>query len=52
MTPFPAIALWLDKETTYLDSIGRPAVMCEYKDLTTNHAKNIYVSRHPNLRIK
>jgi len=36
--------MWLDKQVTYLDTIGRPAIMFEYKDLTIKHAQNIYVS--------
>ncbi|KXN86265.1 Dolichyl-diphosphooligosaccharide--protein glycosyltransferase subunit 1 [Leucoagaricus sp. SymC.cos] len=43
ITPYPARAMWLDKHTTYLDTIGRPAIMFEYKDLTIRHAQNIYV---------
>ena len=43
-TPYPSRALWLDKQVTYLDTIGRPAIMFEYKDLTIKHAQNIYVS--------
>lgn len=44
VTPYPARAMWLDKHTTYLDTVGRPAIMFEYKDLTIRHAQNIYVS--------
>jgi oligosaccharyltransferase complex subunit alpha (ribophorin I) len=36
--------MWLDKHTTYLDTVGRPAIMAEYKDLTIKHAQTIYVS--------
>ncbi|EKM80291.1 hypothetical protein AGABI1DRAFT_113490 [Agaricus bisporus var. burnettii JB137-S8] len=43
VTPYPSLTLWLDKHTAYLDTIGRPAIMFEYKDLTPAHAKNIYV---------
>jgi len=43
-TPYPSRALWLDKQVTYLDTIGRPAIMFEYKDLTIKHVQNIYVS--------
>lgn len=43
ITPYPARAMWLDKHTTYLDTVGRPAIMFEYKDLTIKHAQNIYV---------
>jgi oligosaccharyltransferase complex subunit alpha (ribophorin I) len=47
ITPYPARAMWLDKHTTYLDTIGRPAIMFEYKDLTIKHAQNVYVSFSP-----
>ncbi|KAJ3563847.1 hypothetical protein NP233_g8674 [Leucocoprinus birnbaumii] len=43
VTPYPARAMWLDNHITYLDTIGRPAIMFEYKDLTIRHAQNIYV---------
>jgi hypothetical protein len=45
VTPYPSLALWLDKHTTYLDTTGRPAIMFEYKDLTPQHAQTIYVSQ-------
>jgi len=42
--PFPAIANWKSTHTTYLDSVGRPALTFQYKDLTIMHAQSIYVS--------
>ncbi|KAG6817400.1 hypothetical protein H0H87_009044 [Tephrocybe sp. NHM501043] len=43
-TPFPAISNTLTTHTTYLDSIGRPKLTFDYKDLTINQAQKIYVS--------
>ncbi|KAG6919438.1 hypothetical protein DXG01_006321 [Tephrocybe rancida] len=43
-TPFPAISNTISTHTTYLDSIGRPKLTFEYKDLTLNHVRSIYVS--------
>ncbi|KAG6854790.1 hypothetical protein C0991_001217 [Blastosporella zonata] len=43
-TPFPAISNTISTHTTYLDSIGRPKLTFEYKDLTIIQAQNIYVS--------
>ncbi|KAF9451718.1 oligosaccharyl transferase alpha subunit [Macrolepiota fuliginosa MF-IS2] len=43
VTPYPSRAMWLERQTTYLDTIGRPVIMFEYKDLTMRHAQKIYV---------
>lgn len=42
--PFPPIQSYVKTHITYLDTVGRPAVVLEYKDLTTKHAGTIYVS--------
>jgi len=42
--PFPAITHWIATHTTYLDSIGRPALIFKYKNLTIMHAQSIFVS--------
>lgn len=41
--PFPAVASWITTHITYLDSIGRPALIFQYKDLTIMHAQSIFV---------
>ncbi|KAG6821283.1 hypothetical protein H0H93_002393 [Arthromyces matolae] len=41
-TPFSAISNSLTNHVTYLDSIGRPKLTFEYKNLTIIHAQNIY----------
>ncbi|KAK7470656.1 dolichyl-diphosphooligosaccharide--protein glycosyltransferase subunit 1 [Stygiomarasmius scandens] len=42
--PFPAISTEESTHVTYLDTLGRPAITFKYKNLTTKHAKSIYVS--------
>ncbi|RDB22610.1 Dolichyl-diphosphooligosaccharide--protein glycosyltransferase subunit 1 [Hypsizygus marmoreus] len=42
--PFPAVANWISTHTTYLDSVGRPELTFQYKDLTVFHAQNIFIS--------
>lgn len=42
-TPFKALSNWLSTRVTYLDSIGRPTLAFEYKDLTDKHAQSILV---------
>ncbi|KAF9259510.1 Ribophorin I [Marasmius fiardii PR-910] len=42
--PFPAVSSELTTHTTYLDTVGRPAVVFKYKNLTNKHVKPIYVS--------
>ncbi|KAI0736193.1 oligosaccharyl transferase alpha subunit [Fomitopsis betulina] len=42
--PFPPIQSFVKTHITYLDTVGRPAVVLEYKDLTTKHAGTIYVT--------
>ncbi|KAF8897526.1 oligosaccharyl transferase alpha subunit [Infundibulicybe gibba] len=42
--PFPAVSNKISTHVTYLDTIGRPALTFEYKDLTTKHAMTIFVS--------
>ncbi|KAJ7129679.1 oligosaccharyl transferase alpha subunit [Mycena epipterygia] len=43
-TPFPAISTSLTTHTTYLDTVGRPAITLHFKDLTEKHAQPIFVS--------
>ncbi|KAF5369896.1 hypothetical protein D9758_001057 [Tetrapyrgos nigripes] len=42
--PFPALSTEESTHITYLDTVGRPALTFKYKNLTTKHAKAIYVS--------
>ncbi|KAF8076378.1 oligosaccharyl transferase alpha subunit [Lyophyllum atratum] len=42
--PFPALTNRLSTHKTYLDSVGRPVLTFEYKDLTIMHAQSIFVS--------
>ncbi|KZT74272.1 Ribophorin I [Daedalea quercina L-15889] len=42
--PFPPIQSYVKTHITYLDTVGRPVVVLEYKDLTTRHAGTIYVT--------
>ncbi|KAJ7433837.1 Ribophorin I [Mycena galericulata] len=43
-TPFPAVSSSMTTHTTYLDTIGRPAITLHFKDLTEKHALPIFVS--------
>ncbi|KAF7301668.1 Dolichyl-diphosphooligosaccharide--protein glycosyltransferase subunit 1 [Mycena indigotica] len=43
-TPFPATSSSQSTHVTYLDTVGRPAVTLNFKDLTEKHALPIYVS--------
>ncbi|KAF8914591.1 oligosaccharyl transferase alpha subunit [Mucidula mucida] len=40
--PFPAISNTLSTHTTYLDTVGRPALTLNYRDLTDRHAQSIF----------
>ncbi|KAK1236568.1 dolichyl-diphosphooligosaccharide--protein glycosyltransferase subunit 1 [Marasmius sp. AFHP31] len=42
--PFPAISSELITHITYLDTVGRPAIVLKYKNLTHKHIKPIFVS--------
>ncbi|THV08565.1 Ribophorin I [Dendrothele bispora CBS 962.96] len=42
--PFPAVSTEESTHITYLDTLGRPVITFKYKNLTTKHAKPIYVS--------
>jgi len=42
--PFPALENRISTHITYLDTIGRPELTFEYKDLTIKQAQSIYVS--------
>ncbi|KAJ7095377.1 Ribophorin I [Mycena belliarum] len=43
-TPFPPVSSSMLTHTTYLDTIGRPAIVLHFKDLTERHALPIFVS--------
>ncbi|PFH52717.1 hypothetical protein AMATHDRAFT_139280 [Amanita thiersii Skay4041] len=42
--PYPAVENTISTHTTYLDSTGRPKFTFIYKNLTTKHIANIYVT--------
>ncbi|TFY61598.1 hypothetical protein EVJ58_g4415 [Rhodofomes roseus] len=42
--PFTPIQSYVKTHVTYLDTVGRPAIVLEYKDLTTKHAGTVYVT--------
>ncbi|KAL0579677.1 dolichyl-diphosphooligosaccharide--protein glycosyltransferase subunit 1 [Marasmius crinis-equi] len=42
--PFAAVSNELTNHVTYLDTIGRPAIILKYKNLTHRHIKPIYVT--------
>jgi len=44
VTPFDPLAATISTHLTYLDSTGRPAVTLQYKNLTTKHAGEVYVT--------
>ncbi|KAK7049529.1 dolichyl-diphosphooligosaccharide--protein glycosyltransferase subunit 1 [Paramarasmius palmivorus] len=44
IAPFPAVSTDVTTHITYLDTIGRPAIVFKYKNLTNKHAKSIYVT--------
>ncbi|KAJ7771353.1 Ribophorin I [Mycena maculata] len=43
-TPFPAVSSSMSTHITYLDTVGRPAIILHFKDLTEKHALPIFVS--------
>ncbi|KAJ7498930.1 Ribophorin I [Mycena latifolia] len=43
-TPFPPVSSYMSTHTTYLDTVGRPAIKLHFKDLTEKHALPIFVS--------
>ncbi|KAJ7904502.1 Ribophorin I [Mycena olivaceomarginata] len=43
-TPFPVVSSSLSTHTTYLDTIGRPAITLHFKNLTERHAQPIFVT--------
>ncbi|KAJ6539333.1 oligosaccharyl transferase alpha subunit [Mycena capillaripes] len=43
-TPYPAVSSFMSTHTTYLDTVGRPAITLHFKDLTERHAQPIFVS--------
>ncbi|KAH8830862.1 Ribophorin I [Flagelloscypha sp. PMI_526] len=43
-TPFKPLSSWISTKTTYLDTVGRPMINFEYKQLTDKHAQTILVS--------
>ncbi|KAH6914915.1 oligosaccharyltransferase alpha subunit [Coprinopsis sp. MPI-PUGE-AT-0042] len=44
VTPFPAQSATIGTHVTFLDTIGRPTIVLEYKDLTLKHAQEVYVT--------
>ncbi|KAL4081862.1 Ribophorin I [Scleroderma yunnanense] len=44
ISPFPPLSSGVSTLVTYLDTIGRPVVSFDYKDLTDKHTGMIYVS--------
>jgi oligosaccharyltransferase complex subunit alpha (ribophorin I) len=45
--PFPPKMMVRSTHTTYLDTVGRPAVSFMYENLTDKHMGTIYVSITP-----
>ncbi|EAU84778.1 oligosaccharyltransferase alpha subunit [Coprinopsis cinerea okayama7 len=43
-TPFPPESVSTGTHVTYLDTVGRPSITLEYRDLTVKHAREIYVT--------
>ncbi|KAJ2931737.1 hypothetical protein H1R20_g5354, partial [Candolleomyces eurysporus] len=44
VTPFPGLSAVRSTHVTFLDTIGRPSITLQYKDLTIKHAQDIYVT--------
>ncbi len=44
VAPFVAITDWTGTHTTYLDTVGRPKLTFQYKNLTPKHGEHILVS--------
>ncbi|ESK95992.1 oligosaccharyltransferase alpha subunit [Moniliophthora roreri MCA 2997] len=44
VAPFPSVSTETVTHITYLDTVGRPAVIFKYKNLTNKHVKSIYVT--------
>ncbi|KAG7096965.1 hypothetical protein E1B28_004362 [Marasmius oreades] len=42
--PYPAVSSEVTTHITYLDTVGRPAIVFKYQNLTNRHVKSIYVS--------